>query len=59
MVLVGELFEGEGGYRGREPEVGGAVRIRSISWQGASKTVSAHAGCLGCLGGHRSVLACR
>jgi hypothetical protein len=59
VVLVGEVFEGEGGHRGREPETGGAVRIRSISWQEASKTASAHAGCLGWKGGHRSALACR
>ncbi len=31
MPLVGELLACEGT---REPEVGGAVRILSISWQG-------------------------
>jgi hypothetical protein len=34
MPLVGEPFAREGWNRGCEPELGGAVRIQHISWQG-------------------------
>jgi hypothetical protein len=48
MPLVDELPACEGGSRGREPEVGGAARIRSIKLAGVeSKTASAHVVCLG------------
>jgi hypothetical protein len=59
MPPVRELLACEGEYRVREPEVGGAVRIQSISSQGSEvRTASAHAVCLGCKGGLHSAIVC-
>lgn len=58
MPKVRELLAGEGEYRVRGAEVGGAVRVQSITVRVEGRIASAHAVCLGWKGGLRSAIVC-